>query len=288
MFFLVFFHLLIDFTRAGSFHLGIRESDADREPSTLGSAVIDKLPETDSAACVKAVKDCLNDSRVKNDIAYITSNFSFIPASIEQLEREKQSLCSQIAIVKEAQVNIHSALGETGKKVKNKWDNVLNKNVGFSLLEKVSRVISGESVNVPNLILKVDNPDRHFPVSRNRQDNYLSATNPSFSPVNNTANTAHAFCQDTPPLFLQSCADTLPTFPSTPTPSTETFTYSYNSKSSVHAPLQGTPNPRPVSSLCYQVPERCRGLKVNTSRRLTSVSLVGMNTGLGSHLTPNF
>ncbi|KAJ4430014.1 hypothetical protein ANN_22222 [Periplaneta americana] len=78
--------------------------------------VIDKLPETDSAACVKAVKDCLNDSRVKNDIAYITSNFSFIPASIEQLEREKQSLCSQIAIVKEAQVNIHSALGETGKK----------------------------------------------------------------------------------------------------------------------------------------------------------------------------
>lgn len=111
--------------------------------------VIDKLPETDSAACVKAVKDCLNDSRVKNDIAYITSNFSFIPASIEQLEREKQSLCSQIAIVKEAQVNIHSALGETGKKVKNKWDNVLNKNVGFSLLEKVSRVISGESVNVP-------------------------------------------------------------------------------------------------------------------------------------------
>ncbi|KAJ4447765.1 hypothetical protein ANN_09773 [Periplaneta americana] len=78
--------------------------------------VIDKLPETDSAACVKAVKDCLNDSRVKNHIAYITSNFSFIPASIEQLEREKQSLCSQIAIVKEAQVNIHSALGETGKK----------------------------------------------------------------------------------------------------------------------------------------------------------------------------
>ncbi|KAJ4437295.1 hypothetical protein ANN_17433 [Periplaneta americana] len=46
-------------------------------------------------------------------------------------------------------VTIHSALGETGKKVKNKWDNVLNKNVGFSLLEKVSRVISGESVNVP-------------------------------------------------------------------------------------------------------------------------------------------
>ncbi|KAJ4445144.1 hypothetical protein ANN_06945 [Periplaneta americana] len=78
--------------------------------------VIDKLPETDSAACVKAVKDCLNDSRVKKDIAYITSNFSFIPASIEQLEREKQSLCSQIAIVKGAQVNIHSALGETGKK----------------------------------------------------------------------------------------------------------------------------------------------------------------------------
>ncbi|KAJ4450658.1 hypothetical protein ANN_02087 [Periplaneta americana] len=111
--------------------------------------VIDKLPETDSAACVKAVKDCLNDSRVKNDIAYITSNFSFIPANTEQLQREKQSLCSQIAIVKEAQVNIHSALGETGKKVKNKWDNVLNKNVGFSLLEKVSRVISGESVNVP-------------------------------------------------------------------------------------------------------------------------------------------
>ncbi|KAJ4429076.1 hypothetical protein ANN_26077 [Periplaneta americana] len=113
--------------------------------------VIDKLPETDSAACVKAVKDCLNDSRVKNDIAYITSNFSFIPASIEQLEREKQSLCSQIAIVKEAQVNIHSDLGETGKKVKNKRNNVLNKNVGFSLLEKVSRVISGESVNVPDI-----------------------------------------------------------------------------------------------------------------------------------------
>ncbi|KAJ4437546.1 hypothetical protein ANN_17691 [Periplaneta americana] len=82
--------------------------------------VIDKLPETDSAACVKAVKDCLNDSRVKNDIVYITSNFSFIPTSIEQLEREKQSLCSQIAIVKEAQVNIHSALGETGKK----WNSI--------------------------------------------------------------------------------------------------------------------------------------------------------------------
>ncbi|KAJ4429863.1 hypothetical protein ANN_22067 [Periplaneta americana] len=86
--------------------------------------VIDKLPETDSATCVKAVKDCLNDSRVKNDIAYITSNFSFIPASIEQLEREKQSLCSQIAIVKEAQVNIHSALGETGKKLKIKTINI--------------------------------------------------------------------------------------------------------------------------------------------------------------------
>ena len=90
------------------------------------------------------------------DIVYIQSNFSFLSHCITKLEAKGKSLQEQISIIKEAETKVKSATGRVNDKVRDKWNSVLRKNPGFSILNSVCDVMNGEDVDLPEQISMVN------------------------------------------------------------------------------------------------------------------------------------
>ena len=55
----------------------------------------------------------------------------------------------QVSIVKQAEVKINDAMGEVGKKVKCKWENVMKKNPGFDVMVRIVNIMKGEGGEIP-------------------------------------------------------------------------------------------------------------------------------------------
>jgi hypothetical protein len=70
-------------------------------------------------------------------MAYIHSNFGWIPDSIKKLETTGLSLQESMDILENAEVKLSAVRGETGEKVYRKFQAVLKRNPGYSTFMSV-------------------------------------------------------------------------------------------------------------------------------------------------------
>lgn len=88
-------------------------------------------------------KNTSNKQHIQTQLVFIKSNFSFLPNAIVCLEKQGMSLASSISIVEDAKIKLTQISGAQGTVVKTKIETVLEKNVGYKLMVKISNILSG-------------------------------------------------------------------------------------------------------------------------------------------------
>ncbi|KAL4113266.1 hypothetical protein QTP88_016925 [Uroleucon formosanum] len=126
--------------------------------------VIDMLDEND-AESIKKCKQILKSNNLEANLAFIMSNYGFISTSITRLETKGMSLTESIKIIKTAKESIHSAnVGgcAQAKAIDEKFQKVMEKNVGFVQLQKISDIINGQNESMDVLPTDISSGDIPF------------------------------------------------------------------------------------------------------------------------------
>lgn len=119
---------------------------------------VSELPESSSAA-IKECKEILKNTLIGQQLSYIKANFSYVPSSIENLEKRYMPLAESVKIINNFSKKTLEVQGSVGIIVNNKLKDILDKNQGFHTLAKFSEVLLGMEVqevdtNVPIHIYK--------------------------------------------------------------------------------------------------------------------------------------
>lgn len=112
--------------------------------------VLDQLNE-DDASSIEIVKNLLSDGCLRNELAYISANLSFLCDSIKKLEQTTNLLTESVKEISEVETKINSLTGSKIECVKTKLKSVFEKNNGFEVLKTVAQVIEGKQVDIGNL-----------------------------------------------------------------------------------------------------------------------------------------
>jgi len=112
------------------------------------------LLDENDAESIKKCKQILKSNNLEANLAFIMSNYGFISTSITRLETKGMSLTESIKIIKTTKESIHSAkVGgcAQAKAIYEKFQKVMEKNVGFVQLQKISDIISGQNESMDGL-----------------------------------------------------------------------------------------------------------------------------------------
>lgn len=99
--------------------------------------------EVESAAICKAQR-AVSNLMIKDDLAFISANYGFLPVAIKQVQISSASLSDQVAIIEGASAQIHAVRGPTAKEVAAKFDDVFGKNDGFLAAKALAKVLNGQ------------------------------------------------------------------------------------------------------------------------------------------------
>ena len=117
-------------------------------------SLITELTDSTSAA-LEECKRLVQLPNLPQNLAYISLNFKFIVEDIKKLEKQNLTLCESVDLINHVKESLSMVKGNVGISVRNKFKYVLNKNSGFSILEKVVKVHQGDLV--PDLELLPSN-----------------------------------------------------------------------------------------------------------------------------------
>lgn len=126
--------------------------------------IIDMLDEND-AESIKKCKQILKTNNLEANLAFIKSNYGFISTSITRLETQGIALTESIKIIETTIECIHSAKigGSTqAKAIDDKIKKVMEKNVGFDQLKKISIILSGQNESMDGLPADISSGDLPF------------------------------------------------------------------------------------------------------------------------------
>ena len=113
-------------------HLAYLSRNAFRSAATH-AANIDKIEvvlsklNDDDAACIRAAKNALSSPEVRNQLAFIRSNYGFIPSLIESVEARNVQLADSLRHIDEVQGMLADVQGTVGEQLQKKLDAVLSK-----------------------------------------------------------------------------------------------------------------------------------------------------------------
>jgi hypothetical protein len=83
-------------------------------------------------------------------MAYVHSNFSWIPDSVKKLETTVLSLQESMDILENAEVKLSAVRGDIGEKVVRKFQAVLKRNPGYSTFMAVHKILDGDDTDPPD------------------------------------------------------------------------------------------------------------------------------------------
>eukprot|EP00102_Acyrthosiphon_pisum_P008285 XP_003244687.2 PREDICTED: uncharacterized protein LOC100568926 [Acyrthosiphon pisum] len=107
--------------------------------------------DSNDALSIKVSKKNLVKEHVQNNLVYITSNFKVLSESILKLQTKNMPSAESLSIVDNVQTQLKSVQGEPGKKVYEKMENVLSKNIGLKTLKQISSILSGSISTMDDL-----------------------------------------------------------------------------------------------------------------------------------------
>jgi hypothetical protein len=88
---------------------------------------------------------------LKANLAFISSNYNFLLIYITRLEKQNITLSESISVVKTVKEILQSPQGEKGKAIYKKLENILSKNEGFKIIEKISNILEGIDSSMENI-----------------------------------------------------------------------------------------------------------------------------------------
>ena len=88
------------------------------------------------------MQDSFSETLARN-LAYIGSNFSGLSRAITRLETVGMELSDALNIVKQTESDLKQAKGKVAEKISDKLQRVLQSNLGYSTLCKISNVLNG-------------------------------------------------------------------------------------------------------------------------------------------------
>jgi len=110
--------------------------------NSIKSVISELDDETDS---IKKAKELFDNQNLKNDLAYIKSNFCFLSQVIIKLQNKSLTLNGSLQIIISARDRLLECNGRVADKVKNKLSLILQKNKGFKTLQSINKILNGES-----------------------------------------------------------------------------------------------------------------------------------------------
>lgn len=117
--------------------------------------IVESFDESDAVA-IKKSKNVFKLQQLQANLIYIKSNFDCLPIAITRLQEQSILLSEGLKIVEEIQDTFTKLEGHHGIEIKKKLKYVLDKNIGYNVIRKISKVLSGEEDNIANLDLPDD------------------------------------------------------------------------------------------------------------------------------------
>jgi hypothetical protein len=102
---------------------------------------------SESAVSVHDPQSAFSDPKVVCSIAYIRSNFDWLPENIKHLETQGLPLQESMDIMKSVSEKHSVVKREAGESVSTQFQAALNRNSGFSIFTSVCQVLNGHDVD---------------------------------------------------------------------------------------------------------------------------------------------
>lgn len=97
----------------------------------------------DESVAIGEAKQLLKLKTIKNDLAYISSNFKKIATTIENLEKKNVALTSNLELILSFRLELKSCPGKIGEEINRKFEAVLKKKPGYSILQRIKNKLLG-------------------------------------------------------------------------------------------------------------------------------------------------
>ena len=104
---------------------------------------INKLDEEDSSSIPKA-KRHIESQGIKQDLAFIASNFTLLPRSIEQLEEPNVLLADSLSVFMDTKRRVAAIPGEKGTIINDKLQLIIRGNPGLQKIGQLAAMITGD------------------------------------------------------------------------------------------------------------------------------------------------
>lgn len=101
---------------------------------------------SDESNAIKEAKKSFKNCVIPNQLAFIASNFSVVAETILKLESKELLLTESVNLINKCHKEL-SAVKGTGGLIFKKLNSVLDKNEGFKILSKVSKILNGEIID---------------------------------------------------------------------------------------------------------------------------------------------
>ena len=106
--------------------------------------VIESLDDSDSSA-VHIVKELLQDKVLRNDLAFIASNYAKLPEAINALEKRNMPLVDALKCFESIIEDLSTVSGKKGKSVHQKCEQVVAANKDLEKMKNIRRILEGEN-----------------------------------------------------------------------------------------------------------------------------------------------
>lgn len=108
--------------------------------------IVDSFDRTE-ALCIAEAQECARMAGIENDLAYIKCNFAFLVDVIHRLEG-RMLLVDAMGIVQDTMEKLNGVKGNVGDEAKRKLRLVLDNNKGWSVMENIAQILSGDANGV--------------------------------------------------------------------------------------------------------------------------------------------
>ncbi|KAL4082609.1 hypothetical protein QTP88_029781 [Uroleucon formosanum] len=120
--------------------------------------IVNKFDPND-ALSIRTAKEIIGERTVEANLAFIKSNFSFLSSALTSLEKKGKPLSNLVSIINTVSEKLAiSVLTPQGKSIHTKFQKVLDKNSGYKVLSKISKILVGETDSFDGLpeVIKAD------------------------------------------------------------------------------------------------------------------------------------
>ena len=111
-----------------------------------------ELLDPEESIHIEEAQQLIKSPNIKNEISFIYANFNCIQTAITRLESNNLSLSESFATLDSVIIQLNANLNESAKKIKEKLNNIFEKNKGLKRIRAINDILNGQL----NLKLDID------------------------------------------------------------------------------------------------------------------------------------